>query len=224
MASFDFDRKSGNYHIRFRYGGKPYKRSLQVVDDREADRVCGVVEETLKDLKRGRLDLPGDADPGAYLISGGKLTGKPKIGHAEADAENVSFTFGRVFDTYTATLTPGSKEPNTLETEAIHARHFKRVLGENLPFEGMGIETLQTYVNTRSKEGVSRDTTRKELATLRATWGWAHKRGHIASPVVWKMADLTFPKAKEKPLFQTWEQTERKIARGRFTEKQQADL
>src|SRR5262245_22623419 len=193
MASFDFDPKSGNFHIRFRYGGKPFKRALSLSDDREAERVCGVVEETLKDLRRGRLVMPDDADPGAFLISGGKVVGKPKL--ASQEAENAPITLGRVFDTYTATLTPGSKEPNTLETEAIHARHFKRVLGEDLAFEGIGVETLQTYVNARSKEEVSPDTIRKELATLRAIWGWAYKRKHVPAPVGWKMADLTYPKA-----------------------------
>lgn len=224
MASFDFDPALGNYHIRFRHGGKPFKRSLQVADNREAERVCGVVEETIKDLKRGRLKMPGDADPGAYLISGGKLTGKPKLSNTAAEVENLPFTLGRVFDTYAVTLTSGSKEANTLETEAVHSRHFKRLLGESLPFERMGVETLQSYVNTRSKEDVSRDTIRKELATLRAIWGWAHKRRHIASPVNWKMADLTDPKAKEKAPIQTWEPIDRKIARGGLTDEQKADL
>ena len=50
MASFDFDSVSGRYHIRFRYAGKPFKRSLQLEDEGEAQRVCGIVEETLKDL------------------------------------------------------------------------------------------------------------------------------------------------------------------------------
>jgi hypothetical protein len=73
MASFDLDPSSGNHHIRFRYGGKPFKRTLRLEDAREAERVCGVVEETLKDLKRGRLTLPEGADPGAFFISGGTV-------------------------------------------------------------------------------------------------------------------------------------------------------
>ena len=223
MASFDLDPKSGNYHIRFRYGGNPFKRALPLADSREAERVCGVVEETIKDLKRGRLEMPGDADPGAYLISGGKLTGKPKPASSDTPDDDVPFTLGRVFDTYLETLTPGSKEANTLETEAVHSRHFNRVLGESLPFEGVGVGTLQTYVNARSKEGVARDTIRKELATLRAIWGWAYKRHHISSPAGWKMADLTLPKAVEKREFQTWDQIKRRIARGGLTGVQEAD-
>ena len=68
MASFDFDPVSRRYHIRFRYGGKPFKRSLPLEDDREAMRVCGVIEEAIKDLKRGRLDIPPGVDIGSFLL------------------------------------------------------------------------------------------------------------------------------------------------------------
>ena len=56
----DFSRR---YHIRFRYGDKPFKRSPLLEDDREAERVFGTIEEAIKDLKRGRLEMPPDADP-----------------------------------------------------------------------------------------------------------------------------------------------------------------
>jgi hypothetical protein len=57
MASFDFDPVSRCYHICFRYGGKPFKRSLPLEDDREAVRVCGVIEEAIKDLAHDGMAL-----------------------------------------------------------------------------------------------------------------------------------------------------------------------
>lgn len=225
MASFDHDFRSGNYHIRFRFVGKPYKRSLPLADRREAERVCGVVEETIKDLKRGRLEMPQDADPGAFLISGGKLTGIPEpVAPEEPGDSKTAGTLGRVFALYKETLTPGSKGRNTLETEAIHARHIQRVLGEGRAFDAIDVAVLQQYVDARAKEGVTRDTIKKELATLRVVWGWAFGRRKVASPVTWKLKELTLPKGVEKPLFQTWDQITRRIRRGGLTDSQEKEL
>ncbi|AGA27190.1 hypothetical protein Sinac_2903 [Singulisphaera acidiphila DSM 18658] len=44
MASFDLDPTCGHYHIRFRFCGRPYKRSLRLEDEREADRSDGCVQ------------------------------------------------------------------------------------------------------------------------------------------------------------------------------------
>ena len=226
MASFDLDRRSGNYHIRFRYAGKPFKRALRLDGDREADRVCGVVEETLKDLKRGRLMMPEGADVGAYLISGGAVAAKPKPPRVSEMCQEAGKppTIGSIFDTYTTLLTPGSKEANSIDTEAIHARHFKRVLGEGLRFDSLSVEVLQRYADKRAGDGVVRETIRKELATLRVVWGWAAKRGHVATPPSWKPSDLTLPKSHEKPPFQTWDQIARKIERGGLSAAQQGEL
>ena len=76
MASIEFDEASGRYRIRFRYAGKPYKRSLKTTDKRDAGAVVGRVEETIRLLERGRLNIPPDADPGVFILSDGKLNGK----------------------------------------------------------------------------------------------------------------------------------------------------
>jgi hypothetical protein len=66
LASFDLDPASGRHYIRFRYGDRPFKRSLCLEDDREATRVCDVVEETTKDLRRSPIAMPEEPDPGAF--------------------------------------------------------------------------------------------------------------------------------------------------------------
>ena len=76
MASIEYDEASGRYRIRFRYAGKPYKRSLKTSEKREAEAIVGRVEETIRLLERGRLDIPLDADPGVFILSDGKLNGK----------------------------------------------------------------------------------------------------------------------------------------------------
>ncbi|MDB5349223.1 MAG: site-specific tyrosine recombinase XerC [Planctomycetota bacterium] len=129
-----------------------------------------------------------------------------------------------MFDTYTEALTPGSKEGNSLCTEAVHRKHFMRVLGEGLALDSLGLETIQLYVDTRARDGIGRETIHKELSTLRVIWNWAYKRHHVGAPLGWKMTDLTFPKTRERTPFQTWAQIARKSERGGRTKAQQAEL
>ena len=81
MASIEFDEASKRYRIRFRYGGKPYKRSLKTTEKREAEAVVGRVEETIRLLERGRIDIPLGADPGVFILSDGKLNEKLTAEH-----------------------------------------------------------------------------------------------------------------------------------------------
>ena len=76
MASLELDKASGRYRVRFRHAGGAFKRSLKTSDRREAKAVLGRVEETIRLLERGRLDLPSDSDPGLFILSDGKLNGK----------------------------------------------------------------------------------------------------------------------------------------------------
>jgi hypothetical protein len=78
MASLQFDEKAQTYRVRFRFAGKGYFRSLKTADPREAEAACGVVESTINAVERGWLVLPDGADPGVFIVSGGKVTGKPE--------------------------------------------------------------------------------------------------------------------------------------------------
>ena len=125
--------------------------------------------------------MPPDADPAVFIVSGGKVAERPNlVSDTFHDAEK-SPSLKQVFDTYAATLTPGSKEPNSLGTEAVHRRHFVRVLGEEVVFDALGVDRLQTYVDQRAREGVSRETIRKELSTLRVIWA-GHTSGNTSAP------------------------------------------
>ena len=79
MASLEFDDVSRRYRIRFRYAGQPYKRSLKTNDLKEAHGILGRVEDTIRLLERGRMELPPGAEPGAFILSDGKLQGKSSI-------------------------------------------------------------------------------------------------------------------------------------------------
>jgi integrase len=224
MASLDYNPKTRKARFFFRHDRKQYNKTLTMESARQAERLKALIEETLQDLERGKLTIPEGADVAAFILSGGKVASKPNPVSHSFQAEEKPSTIAEIFDTYAETLTPGSKEANSIYTEALHGRHFKRVLGEGRRFDSFSVDVLQGYVNKRADEGVVRDTIHKELTTLRVVWGWAHKRKHIEAPLAWHMSDLTLPKGREKPPFQTWDQIARKIERGGLSEEQEAGL
>src|SRR5262249_34165561 len=77
---------------------------------------------------------------------------------------------------------------------------------------------LQEHVDRRAKQkgirkrSLSPTTMRKEMASLRAVWNWAVQMDLVTG--LFPSRGLRYPKADEKPPFQTWEEIERQIARG----------
>jgi hypothetical protein len=105
----ELDSASGFYRIRFRYQGRPYKRSLKTGDTVEANAAAARVAETIRLLERGRLQMPPDADPALFIISDGKQASK--------ETANRSQTLSELFTTYQSSLPPGAKAESTMITE-----------------------------------------------------------------------------------------------------------
>jgi integrase len=225
MASYQYDATKGVARVHFRHEGRQLNRVEKVDSERHAQRLVALVEETLIDLERGKLILPPGVDAKTFILTGGKVQKRPQpVADLLQPGPPPVPTIGSIFETYSETLTPGSKEACSIETEEVHGRHFKRVLGADRPFDALAIDQLQRYIDKRAGEGVVRDTIRKELTTLRVVWGWAYKRRHVTTSPAWKLSDLTFPKSREKPPFQTWDQILRRVERGSLPPKQQAEL
>jgi hypothetical protein len=70
---------SGMYFVCFRFDGKRFKRSLKTNEKRQADNLVGCLEENLRLLERGRLELPPDSDLVAFLLSDGRPSGTVAI-------------------------------------------------------------------------------------------------------------------------------------------------
>lgn len=208
MASYDFDSKLGRYYIRFRFGGKPFKRSLSLADQREAEIVCGTIEEAIKDIKRGRLDLPPDAEVGAFLISGGKVLGKPVAANVSKPCQ---MRLAGLFDAYERELTAGSKEATTRDTERVHRGHLTRHFGGSRPLPEIDHRAVQGYINKRAAAQIAAKTIRMELSTLRLVWNWGRANAGVDAPLPWDGRRLTYPKNAPREPFQTREQIERKI-------------
>ena len=144
MAYLEIDTTSGLYRIRFRYGGRPYKRSLKTSDRVEAEGVAGRVQETIRLLERGRLELPPNADPGTFILSDGKLNAKPLAAKP--------LTLAELFDLYVEKLPAGAKEATTLQGEAIHRKHMLRHLKGSAAAQTLAVNELQAYVEKRLRD------------------------------------------------------------------------
>jgi integrase len=213
------EKRRGGFRLVFWYEGKRFQGAIKAKTERDADQVRARVERNLQLLQEGRIDYrPGD-DLFALMLSDGKLNARVEV------AERINL--GEFFRRYQANRPPG-KESNTAYTEDIHVKHLLRLLGEKTALPDVP-GRLQEYVTVRSNEKsrlggtVSQVTIKKELGTLTGLWnGWAAAQGLVKAPL--RLKGLQYPKKKEPPPFQTWEQIERRIERGNLTDDEQAEL
>ena len=177
MASIELDEESGNYRIRFRFEGRPFKRSLKTSDHRLANARLGQIEGTLLLIESGRLEVPPDVDPATFIFSDGKRTGAEKL--------RERLTLKELFDRYQnyhAELPKPVKEDSTLQGERFHFSHLLRHLKGNAAAQSLTLDSLQAYADKRARDKwrgkkISAQTVKKELTTLRVVWNWGVKAG-----------------------------------------------
>src|SRR5262249_2722350 len=213
------EQRSGLYRVAFRHGGRKLHYSVGSDNQKEAKACLARLEENLRLVERGRLEVPPGADLAVFLVTDGKLNAKPVI--------DQPLTLEEVFDRYETLLPEGAKEASTRCTERIHLEHLKRLIGARIPFKGITTDALQCYFDERSRETgvkgkpVSHTTIQKEIGTLASIWNkWAMPQRLVAGPAPTR--GLIYSKAKGKPPFATWKQITRQISRGGLTVEQQA--
>ncbi|MBC8351190.1 MAG: hypothetical protein H8E66_04340 [Planctomycetes bacterium] len=198
---------------RFRFGGRKFKRSLHTKNAANAEGRRCRLEENIRLVESGRLEVPMGADIPLFLLSDGKIDCKPIA------VQNR--TISTLFTEYLAGLPQESLEADTLYTVRIHMEHIERILGSRFSVAGLTEAHLQNYVLHRSRESgrhgkrLSPTTIKKELGTFSSVWSWAVRAVYVARPFPNK--GLRFPKAREKPPFQTWEEIEGKIRSAAFS-------
>jgi integrase len=220
MASLE-KRYDGRCRIVFCWQGERRYHSLGKLPKREALSCLDRLEESLRFVERGLLEMPPGTDLGRFLVSGGKFKAQP--------APEPQFTLADLLNRYQAEQLEGVKEPSTRSTESIHIAHLLRIIGSKTDVRAITTETLQGYVNARAKEKgrgrrcVSHVTIQKELGTLSSIWNrWAQPLKLVTGPAPTK--GLTYAKARAKPPFQTKGQIERQLARGGLSTEEVKDL
>lgn len=219
MASLRFDPRSGYYFARFRFQGREYSRSLKTGSLREARGAVARLDDTLRLIEQGRLEVPVDADWGEFLLSEGKITGREKV--------LPRLSLSKLFELYEDSLPAGSKEDSTLKGERTHFSHLKRHLGKSTVAQELSPAAIQGYVATRSRDkwhgkNIQPETIKKELTTLRLVWNWGVNQGVLQgqSPV----RGVKYPKRDEKLPFMTREEIEHVISRGGLSDEEVASL
>lgn len=208
MANLRQDPQTGIFRIRFRFEGRAYNRSLKTRDPKSARSVLGRTEENLRLIASGRLEIPPKTDPASFILSDGKINGRPKC---------KSITLGRLFATYQQRLPDAAKEPTTVGLEKTHIKNFRRLLPTSKIANTITSADLQRYAERRLKQKrngrkISSETVKREMDTFRAIYTWAHSNEFVEgeSPT----GGLTLGKSDAKPPFMTWAEITRRIERG----------
>ena len=220
MASINRVPNSPFYCIRFRFRGQNVQRSLGVREKRRALALLGRLEETIRLLELGHLEIPSDVDCIEFLLTGGK--------EQKSDEDKPSpIGLKKLFEEYEEARPTGQKEESTIYCEGIHIEHLKRILGARKPLVTFKKNDLQKYVNKRLKEKyngkpIQPETIKKELATFRMLWNWAVEEELLIG--ICPTKKVVYPLTDEKPPFMTRKEIENILARGHLDKRQSEEI
>jgi integrase len=225
MASLEF--RGETYHVFFRYAGKKFRRSLKTGDEKTAAGWLAAIEETLRDITRGKIPPPPPgADVAGYLLAGGKVADPPA---AVPEPEPEPLKLDDLFQAYFDSLPEGSRERSTLDGMQIHRRHLIRIFGAKFAVENLTLDDLQRYVKKRSGEkgqkGRKLDpaTISKGLVTFRTVWNWGVRRGMLAKSFP-KKNEVILPKSRERQPFRTRAEIQEIVDKGTLSKAERIDL
>lgn len=199
---------SGNYFVCLRVGDQRFRRSLKTTIEKEADGAVACVEENLRLLERGRLEIPPDADVVSFLLSNGRVTAPLVI------PEQISLR--DLFTRYFGAIPEGSLEPVTIYNMKLHQKRLEERFGPGYAIRTLTVGDLQEYIENRSKDRgrngkVTAATIKKAIVTLRTVWNWAVQQKFVEGRFPSK--GLRYPKGKEKPPYMPFRDVER-LAKG----------
>jgi integrase len=174
MASIG--RKDGVFHVRFRFNGVAFKRSLKTKDAAAARAALHIVELALHQLLTGQIVVPAGANVGDFIISGGRVSK-----FAKATAKPVAVQTLRVLADQYADSQKSLLAPSYLYSQSVHLRHLARFLGAKAdqPCRVVGFRDLDDFLKTRL-ETRHANTVERERITLLQFFRWVVKRGYLA--------------------------------------------
>lgn len=200
---------SGFYHISFRFGGRKFKRSLKTKNLRTASSRKVRLEDTIRLIESGIIELPPAVDVASYLLSEGKKLGKTVL---------VDCKLSKAFEEFFEQIPEGNLELSSIKTMQTHRKHLERLLGKSKYLGSLDVTDLQAYIRKRALEKgrrgrkIAATTIRKELASLRTVWLWAIDAERI-EPRTFPSKGLRYPKLIESPPFQTFSEVQTRTAR-----------
>lgn len=209
MATLEHHPTSNHFLIRFRFAGRSFKRSLKTENKQHAEAALARLHETISMVQRGFLEMPHDADPVTFFLSGGKVQKRP--------SNERPLNLGDLFTKYQAALPLQAKEKSTLKTEETHIKQFRKKLPQSKSLDQVTTHDVQQFINSESrrkigKRTISPDTIKRHIDTLKCIFNWAEKQQLVKKAP--QLHGLVYGKRDEKPPFMTRVEIERIIDRG----------
>lgn len=222
MASLG--KKNGIYHVRFRFGGRSYKRSLVTADAKEAEYLLCRVKQRLHELSEIQGVQFAGSDIDAYILGQGTMP--PIVLESESpqaksgtDVVELDTSAGDNTMSYTALceryLT--TQEHRLAETyvasQRTHLGHLGTFLVERAQQSCGGITgaDLDKFLDMRLGKR-HRNTVIRERNTLIQFFRWAQTKGHIAASPAARLE--TISPGPQLPQFRTKSEIEELLARG----------
>ena len=212
------EKRNQTYRLVFRIDGKKFSRSAKTNDQRTAKLALARLEDGLRRVEMGLLELDPNDDIFNTLLSAGSVRSKAK--------PKKQVLIGQLLDQYEASIPVDAIEENTRSMISTHVRHLKRILGIRFRTNSVNLSTLQSYVNSRGKEKgihnkqLSPVTIRKEISTLYSAWSWA-KESSIVTTELPRKSRLRYPKLVEKPPFKSFSEITRLVEKCQLDEPEQ---
>ena len=212
LSMANISQKNGVFHVRFRYAGKQYKKSLRTRDPAAAQAACHLVELTIYRLTTGQLYLPQQVDVGDFIVSGGTRTETSRM---------IALSIERLIEQYLVSRI--GVADSTKRTEQIHLGHFQKFLGNHIhrPCSQVSARDLQRYLTARASQCAS-VTLKKERATLVQLFQWAKTQGYLQDVPTTGLPRVQG--ASDRRAFRTMDQITLLVERGGLSEKMLREL
>ncbi len=204
------------YRVRWRCNGKRPRKSLGSVTADEANRRRDEIEETLRMIDDGRLEIPPRADETEFVFSGGRV---------EQSRRATQRTIQDCIDAYLESRQVGA---DTYDEYERRLRTVRDALGEpSRTLDSITIQDLQAFLASRQTK-VSGDTAKRDLVRFLDAYKLAAASGWIAKPLnrddVLTIVTPTIARKKKKPDWRTYQETLREITRRGLTDEETAEL
>jgi len=211
-------QKHGIFHIRFRYAGKEYKKSLKTRDQDAAEAARRSVELTIHRLLTGLIQLPPDVAAGDFILSGGTLLRPP-----EPLPEQVVRPSTRTLTDQYVESQKHMLAPSYHSSQAMHLRHLLRHLGDHAdaPCHHVGFRDLDGYLKQRLGERHP-NTAERERITFMQFYKWVVQQGYLTESPAVGLSPIKG--GEDRPPFRTIGEINRIVERGGLSEPEVLDL
>ena len=185
--------KKRAYRVRWRFRGQRPRKSLGSVSATEGNRRRDEIEETLRLINSGRLQIPRDVDATEFVFCAGRLDEAQK---------GTNHTLQDAIDAYLESRKGKIVEETYNEYEG-RLRCVRDIIGGvDRPIDSIVLHDLQTFVERRQSK-VAGDTIKRDLTRFFDMYRLADAKGRISRPLDFKQVMTiikpTLHRKKKKP-------------------------